>query len=159
MEAQCQSPTMSRTLWRFSTTTAWPSAGGPCSSWSMTSKHPAASWGTAHAQYEKADKISAFWPNSNVSNTFVNNWALWVEVGLKPLWRYQLDKTCPLPGGSLLAMEQTSDSECTDTPNRAAERKCLTCSRFCPASATTPTWSLKTAASPASSLESVSSKH
>lgn len=63
----------------------------------------------------------------------------------------------PLPGGSLLAMEQTSDSECTDAPKRAEGGKCLTCSRFCPASATTPTWSPKTAASPAPSPESVSS--
>lgn len=63
----------------------------------------------------------------------------------------------PLPGGSLLAMGQTSDSECTDAPKKAAGAKCLTCSRFCPASATTPTWSPKTAASPAPIRESVSS--
>lgn len=56
----------------------------------------------------------------------------------------------------MLATEQTSDSECTDAPNRVVDRKCLTWSRFCPASATTPTWSLKTAASPAPSPESVS---
>lgn len=54
------------------------------------------------------------------------------------------------------ATEQTSGSECTDAPKRAAGGKCLTCSRFCPASATTPTWSPKTAASPAPSPESVS---
>lgn len=80
---------------------------------------------------------------------------LWVKEG--PLGNPTSIKLSPLPGGSLLAMEQTSDSECTDAPKRAAGGKCLTCSRFCPASATTPTWSPKTAASPAPSPESVSS--
>lgn len=81
--------------------------------------------------------------------------ALWVKEGL---WEIPLQSNSfPLPGGSLLAMGQTSDSECTDAPKRAAGGKCLTCSRFCPASATTPTWSPKMAASPAPSPEPVSS--
>ena len=54
-------------------------------------------------------------------------------------------------------MEQTSHSECTDAPNRAADGKCRTCSRCCLASATTPTWFPKTAASPAPSPVAVSS--
>lgn len=54
------------------------------------------------------------------------------------------------------AMEQISGSECTDGPQRAKVRKCPRCCRFCPANATTLTWSLKTAASPAPSPESVS---
>lgn len=80
---------------------------------------------------------------------------LWVKEGL---WEIPLQSdSFPLPGGSLLAMGQTLDSECTDAPKRAAGGKCLTCSRFCPASATTPTWSPKTVASPAPSPEPVSS--
>lgn len=54
------------------------------------------------------------------------------------------------------AMEQISGSECTDGPQRAKVRKWARCCRFCPANATTLTWSLKTTASPAPSPESVS---
>lgn len=53
-------------------------------------------------------------------------------------------------------MEQTLGLEFTDRPKKVVVRKWLRCSRFCPANATMHTWFLKTAASPAPSLESVS---
>lgn len=68
----------------------------------------------------------------------------------------KLNFVCSFSGGSLPAMEQISGSECTDGPQRAKVRKWARCCRFCPANATTLTWSLKTAASPAPSPESVS---
>lgn len=74
---------------------------------------------------------------------------LWV------LWKYDVLLGLPT-GGSLPVTALTLGLECTGGPRRAVVRRWLRWCRFFPANATTPTWFLKTAASPALSRESVS---
>lgn len=148
MEVRCQSRTTFRTQWRFSTTTVWPSAEAQTSSWSMMLLPPTASWG----RYS----LIIMWSVRHAAAALCRPRTLLRSVTVHLVERAVRMWCCFLSGGSLPVTEQTSGLEFTDRSKKAGVRKWLTCCRFFPANATTHTWFLRTAVSPARSRESVS---